>query len=81
MFLYRRIGRGKYLFQKRKYTYYYYTHTTNTLHLFIFPLLADYHYDAKDPDQDYADMQAVILRSLGLKVPAAGVGAAPEPPE
>lgn len=41
----------------------------------------DYHYDSKDPDQDYADMQAVILRSLGLQMPAAGIGAAPVPPE
>jgi len=59
----------------------FYTITTYTFHLFTFPLLADYHYDSKDPDQDYADMQAVILRSLGLQMPAAGIGAAPVPPE
>jgi len=55
------------------------THTSFLLSpYFLIP--SDYHYDAKDPDQDYADMQAVILRSLGLQVPA-GAAAAEGPPE
>lgn len=39
---------------------------------YLFHSLPDYHYDAKDPDQDYADMQTVILRSLGLQAPGQG---------
>ena len=35
----------------------------------------DYHYDTKDPERDYEDMQSVVLRSLRLRMPTVTVGA------